>query len=304
MNVRILVAALALALALAQGAVIAAEPIKAVARPVAADGTVEISNVRGSIKVSGWERHAVAVTGSLGEGTRLVFEGEGNRVIVRAQRISEGKGWFGWGGSGPKEDTRLEVFVPFGASLEIEGVSADTRVDGIRDAASIEAESVSGDVEVNASTTRLDVSSVSGDVSFTGRARRVHAESVSGDLRFSGIDGEFGVDTVSGRVGVTASRLSQLKAGTVSGDLDFDVDLIGNASVGVEAMSGEVTLTLPASLSATVNAESFSGSLHADFPVTIVDNKGPGSEMHGKVGGGDARIELESFSGDIRLRRR
>lgn len=302
MNTRLLI--VCLALALAPPAASAAEPIKAQAKPLDARGTVEVSNIRGAIKISGWERNAVAVTGSIGAGSRLIFEGSGSRVLVRAERVGEGKGWFGWSGSGPKEDTILEVFVPFAASLEVEGVSADISIKGIRSSARISAESVSGDVDVQAVTERLDISSVSGDAVFGGRAERVEAESVSGDLRLGGITGELSLDTVSGRANIAESRLHQLKAGSVSGDLQFDVDLIGNAGVNIEVMSGEITLVLPAALSAAVNAETFSGSLHADFPVKIVNNKGPGSEMHGTLGNGDARIDLESFSGDIHLRKR
>jgi Putative adhesin len=293
-----------LALALAQAPLYAATPIKPVAKPLDARGTVEVSNVRGSIKVTGWERNAVAVAGSLGADTRLVFEGSASRVVVRAERISEGKGWFGWGGSGPNEDTLLQVFVPFAASLEVEGVSADIRILGIKSSESLSAESVSGDVNVQAHTDRLDISSVSGDAEFSGRAERVDAETVSGDLRLSGIDGEISTDTVSGRVEIVASKLSKINAGSVSGDMEFDAELIGNANVSIEAMSGEITLSLPASLSATVNAETFSGSLHSDFPVKVIDEDGPGSQMRGKLGSGDARIELESFSGDIELRKR
>jgi hypothetical protein len=291
-------------LALAMGSAQAAEPIKAVAKPLDAKGTVEISNIRGLIKVTGWERNMVAITGSLGADTKLVFEGSGNRMLVRAERVKTGKqGWLNWGGSGPNEDTTLQVHVPFSASLEIEAVSADISVTGVRSSDRLEVETVSGDATLQASTDRLDISSVSGDASFAGAARRASSESVSGDVQLRNIDGELSVETVSGRANVTASRLTQIDAGSVSGDLEFDVELVGNAGVDVETMSGELTLTLPASLSATLNAESFSGSLHADFPVEIIDQAGPGSSMRGKLGNGDARIDLESFSGDIHVRK-
>lgn len=291
-------------IALVQGAAFAAEPIKAVAKPIDPRGTVEVSNIRGRIKVSAWARSMVAVTGTLGADTRLIFEGTGNRMLVRAERISKGNtGWLNWGGSGPNEDTLLQVHVPLGASLELEAVSADIDVLGIKSSDRLQVETVSGDVNLQASTDKLDISSVSGDVLFAGRAERAEAESVSGDLRLRGIDGELSVDTVSGEANVADSRLRQIDSGSVSGDLDFDVELIGNANVDIETMSGEITLSLPASLSATIDAETFSGSLHADFAVQIIDEAGPGSSMHGKLGAGDARIELESFSGDIRVRK-
>lgn len=305
MNMKLNLLVCSLLIALGQGVVLAAEPIKAVAKPLNARGTVEVSNVRGLIKIIGWERNAVAVTGSLGADTRLVFEGSGSRTLVRAERISKGgTGWLNWGGAGPSEDTVLMVHVPFTASIELEAVSADVNVSGIKDGDRIKLDSVSGDVDVQATTGRLDITTVSGDVDFTGRVERVEAESVSGDLTLRGIEGELSIDTVSGEAKITNSRLRQIDGGSVSGDIEFDVELLGSADVDIETMSGELTLTFPASLSATVNAETFSGSLHADFPVKITDESGPGSQMHGKLGNGDARIDLESFSGDIRLRKR
>jgi DUF4097 and DUF4098 domain-containing protein YvlB len=282
----------------------AAEPIKAVAKPLDAKGTVEISNVRGQIKVTGWERNMVAVTGTLGADTKLIFEGSGSRLLVRAERNKSGKqGWLSWGGSGPSEDTLLQVHVPLSASLEVESVSADVSVVGIRASDRLEVETVSGDANLQAGTDRLDISSVSGDMEFSGAAKRANAESVSGDLRLRDIDGELSVESVSGDANVASSRLSQVEGGSVSGDIELEVELVGNASVDIETMSGELTLSLPANLSATINAESFSGSLHADFPVEIIDQAGPGSEMRGKLGSGDARIDLESFSGDINVRK-
>jgi hypothetical protein len=59
-------------------------------------------------------------------------------------------------------------------------------------------------------------------------------------------------------------------------------------------------------LNATVSVSTFSGDLESDWPITITP--GPGRRMHGQeweftVGNGGARLNLESFSGTIYLRR-
>lgn len=294
---------LGLTLALIAGSALAAENIEAKAKPLSATGTVEISNIRGTISVTGWDRNMVAVTGSLGAGTRLVFESSGNRMVVRAERSNESTGWFGVRGSGPKEDTRLQVHVPKRAALELESVSADIEVSGIAESDRIKVESVSGDVQIQASVADLVASSVSGDLNFQGRVQRARADTVSGDFRLRDVQETLNIETVSGDARIVDSSLAQIDAGSVSGDLEFDVELLGNARVAIETMSGEVTLILPSGLNASVNAESFSGSLRSDFQLDISDQKGPGSTMRGKLGSGDARIRMESFSGDIRLRK-
>lgn len=281
----------------------AATPIKAVAKVLDTDGSVEVHNVRGAVRVIGWERNAVALTGSLGEDTRLSFDGSNGRLVIRAERVSTDKGWFGgWVNLGPKEDTVLELHVPFTAALEVSTVSADIKVRELRSSASLKSETVSGDVDVVAEVARLQVSSVSGNVDFSGKAARTDAETVSGDLHLSGLSGELSIDSVSGDVTVTGAGFREIEIGSVSGDLQLDASLAATATVKVESLSGDIRLTVPSATSARVNAETFSGSISTDFDLRVIDEEGPGKELHGKIGSGDARINLESFSGDVDLR--
>src|SRR5690606_17261637 len=66
--------ALAVCATLATAPAFAGTPIDQT-RPLEADGRVEISNVKGSIEVRGWERNEVHVTGELGKGVeKLVVD--------------------------------------------------------------------------------------------------------------------------------------------------------------------------------------------------------------------------------------
>jgi len=281
----------------------ASEAIQAETRPLDPRGTVEISNVRGAIVVTVGDEDKVSLSGTLGADTKLTFDGPAGRVRIKAESTGSG-GWFHWGGGGPSEDTRLEVRVPRAATLELSAVSADTRVRGISGSDSLQVESVSGDVDIAADTARLTLSSVSGDVGFTGRSPRSDIESVSGDLTLDGLSGELSLDTVSGDAVVRADGLSEVDLGSVSGDLRLSASLLGAARLSAESVSGDIDLELPADTSARVDAETFSGRLRSSFPLKIEDHDGPGSEMHGKLGDGDARIKLDTFSGDVNLRQR
>ena len=283
----------------------AATPIKATAKVLASDGSVEVHNVRGAVRIIGWERNAVALTGSLGDGTKLRFDGSAGRLVIRAERMAANKGWFGgWLNAGPNEDTVLELHVPHAAALELSTVSADIRVRDLRGSPSLKTETVSGDVDVVAEVARLQASSVSGDVDFSGQAARTDAETVSGDLHLIGLSGELSIDSVSGEATVTGNDFREIEIGSVSGDLQIDAGLAARATVKLESLSGDLRLTLPTLTSARVNAETFSGSISTDFELRVDDNDGPGKELHGKLGSGDARVHLESFSGDVDLRQR
>ena len=69
-------------------------------------------------------------------------------------------------------------------------------------------------------------------------------------------------------------------------------------------MSGELTLRLPAELSARIAAETFSGGIRSDFGSVDEAEHGPGKRLRATAGAGTARIELETFSGDLEIVRR
>ncbi|MBI2397415.1 MAG: DUF4097 family beta strand repeat protein [Xanthomonadales bacterium] len=290
-------------LAACAGPLHAATPIAETLAPLDARGEVEVSNVRGRISISAWERNEVSWSGSLGADAKLLVDKSATRISLRVEAQS-GSNWLGWD-RGPREDSVLVIRVPAAASLELSAVSANIDVNAMRGSASIEAESVSGDVAVKAtSADKLELSSVSGDLGFDGEARRIEAETVSGDLRMSGSSREVTVETVSGNADVHATAVNEFEGSSVSGDIAFDGALAADARLDVESMSGDVNITLPAASSARVSAESFSGSLDNEFGLPVEDEEGPGSSMRGKLGDGSATIEIESFSGDVRLRKR
>jgi hypothetical protein len=293
----------AVVLAVSSAPLLAATPIADASAPLDASGTFEASNVRGRISVTAWDRNEVSWSGSLGEGAKLVVEKSATRISLSVESEG-GSNWIGWN-KGPREDSVLVVKVPAAASLDLSAVSANIDVTAMRGSASIEAESVSGEVNLRASSIeKLEVASVSGDVRVDGAAVRIDAETVSGDVHVTGTAAEVAVETVSGNATVHLSAVDEFEAASVSGDIEFDGALAANGRMDVESMSGDVDIALPADTSARVSAETFSGDLDNDFGLAVEKDDGPGSSMRGKLGAGSAHIEVESFSGDVNLHKR
>lgn len=299
-----------LLLGLVSTSAFAATPIANTVKPLNPNGVLEVSNVSGAITVSAWDRNEVSYSGSLGEGSELKVSGGADRLVLEVE-TKEGKGggsgwfsWGGWSGNGPKEPTTLTIQVPRAAGLDLSAVSASIDVRGLVSTQDIDAESVSGNVRVESQAGEIDLSSVSGDIVFRGKATSAELGTVSGDVEVSDVMGDVSADSVSGDVLVRGSAISRFEGSTVSGNLQLDGSLAPNANVSMESVSGDLSLLLPADTSARVNGESFSGSVSADFPVDVRDEDGPGKTFSGNFGGGNARIDLESFSGDIQLRRK
>ncbi|ANB18352.1 DUF4097 family beta strand repeat-containing protein [Dokdonella koreensis] len=287
------------ALVLLAAAAHAAQPIDQT-RAVDADARIEISNIKGSVTVVGWDRDEVAISGSLGDGSKgLTVEGSGSRLTVRVEP-PEKSGWFSWGADSRMGETTLRLSVPRRAELDIDVVSANVDVDGVG-GRRLAVESVSGKLRLTTSATDCELSTVSGSIEINGCSRSLDVESVSGNVRGRGAGGDLGFETVSGNVDVEAGRYRKLTAGTVSGGITIRGGIEPDARVEIESMSGEVSLQVGADVSADLHAETFSGNIRSDFGTVVSEERGPGRHLQTRIGGGAARIRIETFSGSIRI---
>ena len=55
--------------------------------------------------------------------------------------------------------------------------------------------------------------------------------------------------------------------------------------------------------SARLRASSFSGSIRSDFGSVKEPEHGPGSSLDATSGSGDGQVKIQTFSGDIEIRR-
>ena len=130
----------------ATAALLAASPASRAGTPInksaAADptGSVEVSNVSGTVTVTGWDRGTVEVTGELGDGTeRLDFTTQDK--VTRIKVVLPGKSY-------NVDDTDLIIHVPAGSRLSVNTVSADIKVQGVTGAQRLQ--SVSADIHTEA----------------------------------------------------------------------------------------------------------------------------------------------------------
>jgi hypothetical protein len=267
----------------------------------AGDGSVEISNVRGTVTVIGSNENRIVLSGSLGAGSRLIIEGDARHLELNVEAQHPGGVL---GKHGPPSDTNLELSVPHAVALKLDLVSADGKVTGV-DGKSLEIESVSGNVRGSAAPRSVEIDNVSGAISFdasrAGAIERAHVQTVSGDIAVGGVEGRVKLETVSGKIGYAAPSVSEFNAESVSGTIDANAAPAKGAHLHAETMSGTVKMRLPAALSARLSASTFSGGIRSDFGSVKKAEYGPGSSLDARVGDGDARIETQSFSGDIQI---
>ncbi len=257
-------------------------------------GTVEISNLVGTIEVRGWNESAVEVRGrTSGSAAGVEIKSHGGSVEIEAEAP------FGPGSS----SADLEIRIPRDSLVRIESLSADIDVAAVT--GTIEIETVSGRVRIEGGPRMVEAETVSGNVEIRGEVPALRVSTVSGDLDLTA-GRAVEASTVSGRLRLRGVVLERAKLEVVSGEIDFEGELRAGADFSVSSHSGPILLTLPDTLSASFEATTFSGRIRNDLgPPARSKNPHPSEmELEFTLGQGAARVRLESFSGKIEIRRR
>lgn len=276
-------------------------------RPLAADASVEVQNMQGSITITGGDGSEIVIRGTLGEGARkLLVEGDEKRLRIKVDYPDSGGGWGRWWGGTVLGDTDLRIELPRGVSLAAQSVSASIEVEGV-DGPRLALESVSGSLQARSASAEVEVDSVSGDaVLELSNATSVDLESVSGDIELRGnVAGRVKAEAVSGDIDLKLDGpLKDARLNVVSGDITLEATLDKAARAVINSLSGDVLVDLPQATSARLRIETFSGRI--DSPVGEVEKEeyGPGARLSHTLGDGDADLRLESFSGNVRVRLR
>ena len=208
----------------------------------------------------------------------------------------------------------VEIDLPRGATLILKLRSGDIDVSDLAEA---HFQSMSGDTDVRRVTRAVDIENVSGSISLSDSSGRVRLLGISGDVDVSNVRpasaaDPFSAKTTSGSVNLDRVTHSRVEAGTVSGDVNVTSTgaLARDGSYDFKTFSGDVTLTLPADASFKLNATvATGGEISTDFIVKSDKGAQPLAELsqgrlNGTVGNDGAQVNLSSFNGSLRLKKR
>jgi DUF4097 and DUF4098 domain-containing protein YvlB len=279
--------------------ILAGRPVRAdqaeARRPAASDALVEIENPAGSVRVIGWSKGEVAVTGSLGRRAELALTGPPHRIHVEVEVA----------GNPHATTSDIEVHVPAGSRVSIESFASSITVSEVT--GPVTAETVNGAISVSGSVKEVSVESVNGAVDVSGAPTRVHAGTVNGALTVRGARGDLEANTVNGELRVVGGGpFDRAHLESVSGAIRFEGDLTPHADLQAQTVSGEVELLLPAKTGADFTVSTFSGDINSDFGTAVYrpGRHSPQKELTFSTGGGGAKIAVETLSGSISLRKR
>ena len=283
----------------AAAALLAASPAIHAGTPIseraAADpaGSVEVSNVAGTVRVTGWDRNEVEVTGELGDGAEKLEFAVADKV-TRIKVILPRK-------ASNVEDTNLVIRVPAASRLSVNTVSADIEVQGLLGAQRLQ--SVSADILTAAAGEDVECKSVSGDVAVNGSFKKglLTITTVSGDTTALRVAGEVNANTVSGDVTLGLGETNRSRVRSTSGDLTLAALLAADGRLDAESISGDVRLELVGAVNAEFDLSSFNGEIRNCFGPKAVSTSeyAPGKELRFREGQGTALVRIKTMNGDI-----
>ena len=268
-----------------------------VRRAVTRDVYVRLNGVFGSLRVTGWQKDSVVMTGSLPKEARL----EGAMGAASSTPVS-GLKFYVEGPTGANASGSLELFVPVGATVWAKSGSATIDVTGIT--GGLDLNIVGGAITVTGDPRELNIESMDGSVMVSGAPTWMRAKTASGDVTIHGDCTDLGVTTVSGTVMIRDGTYERARLESVTGNVSFCGDMNRAGSLLMDTHSGTIELYL-GKMSLDIDATTITGtitnSVTARRPTPGRD--GRGEELTLALGTGEARATLRSFKGNIRLNR-
>ena len=283
----------------------------------AGDGTVlDLSHLAGDVRVTGGNGSDIRIEATkrvrhrdadearrLLEALRIEVNTFNNRVEVRTiyPRRTVIRG------NSISANVDYVIEVPAGIAVALKSVSGDLTVSNVRGEVHIEA--VSGDVTLTSTPNVAMAKTVSGNVTARdiGTQTALVLSTVSGTVIGSGLKvRSLEAGSVSGDVRLTGSQIDRVEASSVSGNIEFDAPLAKGGRYKFTSHSGNVRVLLSGNTGFELDADTFSGSVRSDVPVTLRtvgrserERRGSTRAIRGTYGDASAILSVRSHSGSV-----
>jgi hypothetical protein len=289
---------------------------------VGADGALDLAGIAGDVRVTGGTGNEITVEATkrvrhrspeqakqLLADVRVEMTNINGRIEVRTIYPHRNNGY---GERGISARVDYVVAVPVGVSVSVKSISGNVMVSGVR--GEVRAETVSGDVDVNNTSNVALAKTISGDVIARdiGGATTLVLSTISGTVIASGLKVRaLEAGSVSGDVRLSGMQVDRVEAKSVSGNIEFDAPLAKAGRYAFISHSGNVRVVLSGSTGFELDADTFSGSVRSDVPVTLRtmgrqggSRQGSNRAIRGAYGDGSAILSIRSHSGSVVITRK
>jgi DUF4097 and DUF4098 domain-containing protein YvlB len=253
---------------------------------IAPGGTVNIASGGGSIELHSGAGHQLLVSYTV-HSAKIEVDQSSSDNKQRVELLTHALP-----GEKPTADEAkvdYDVTVPAGVSVNVSTTSAPITADGI-----------SSDIELSSETGQITVHNIA--------KSHVHVRSVTAPVTLQNVTlSRVDIQSTGGAVQLKNVNGQRLAVGTTSGNIDYEGDCSGGGSYTLTTHTGAINVTLPATASVDLTARSTTGTVENDFPlqqkphISFVPQQG--RSFAGTSNSGSSSVELQSFSGKIRVKK-
>jgi len=256
---------------------------------VPAGASLSVNNFGGSIVVHAWTQNRVKVHAEHGSRGAIEASLVGNTVTLRASSRH-----------GAPSVVDFDITVPQDMALTLSGTYTEIEVDGVR--GPVSAETVDGSIDVRGGSGIITLHSIQGSVTLADATGRIEVNSVNESVELSNISGQIKAETTNGDMTLMGIKSSSVDASTINGDVEYDGTVSDGGTYSFNSHNGDITVSIPEGANVTLSVATANGDIDPSFPLPLTRTEGKHRYTF-KLGSGSARMEVESFQGDIQLRR-
>ena len=267
-------------------AALAADIRKEARIDIAPGGTLNIVNGGGSIALHSGAGHQLLVTYTV-HSAKVEVDQSSSDNKQRVELLTHALP-----GEKPTADEAkvdYDVTVPAGVSVNVSSTSGTITAEGISSEIGLSSET--GQITIhNVAKSHVNVRSMTAPVSLKDvTMSRVDIQSAGGAVQLANVNGQ------------------RVTVGTTSGNIEYQGDCSGGGSYILTTHSGAIDVTLPATASVDLTARSTTGKVENDFPLQQKPHTSfvpqQGRSFAGTSNSGSSSVELQSFSGKIRVKK-
>lgn len=261
-------------------------------RPAAPDGAVRINNPAGRVRVTGWERDSIAVTGTVAAG------GVPFQLHVSGASAKLGL----WSEEAQAPAAVLEVRVPARSRVWVRTATADVTIGDLR--GSVDVSTVAGRIDVRGQPADLYLESMGGPIDVEVDSKVLRARTAGSDITIRGRIADAEAYTVTGVISILNKQVERGRFESVDGGVRYRGGFAPTSTVEFVTHGGDIDVTLPGSLAADISISSFQGKVSSELGKLVRRTAAAQSASYAlSLGGGGAEINIRTFKGAVRLHR-
>jgi hypothetical protein len=267
---------------------------------VASDASVRLFGAFAKLRVIGWNRDSLVITGTMARGWRL----EGNAASNAFGPPRGAKFFIDAPTETDAPGAALEIRVPARARVWAKSGSADIEVTGVT--GGLDLNIVGGSITISSTPRELNIESMDGNVKVLAGAPWMRVKTATGEIDVRGGGEDVGLSSVGGTVRVSGGRYERGKFETVTGDIVYEADIGFKGSIDLTTHSGRVELRVPPRPDLELDATTVTGTIENSVTSRqpLVGREGRGMELAFSSGTGDTRVVVRSFKGNVVVRQR